>query len=53
MKKTPKNKNKNKTGLKRKLHFVFVNFNPIDTTDILDINKYLMKKKHNTKQCLV
>ena len=30
-----------------------VDLNPIDdTNDILDIHKYLMKKKHDIKQCL-
>ena len=32
-----------KTGLKGSVKFLFVDFNPIDTNDILDIHKYLMK----------
>ena len=33
-----------KTGLKGSVKFFSVDFNPIDTNDILDIHKYLMKK---------
>ena len=33
-----------KTGLKGSVKFFSVDFNPIDTNDILDIYKYLMKK---------
>ena len=35
---------KKKTGLKRVAIFFSVDFNPIDTNDILDIYKYLMKR---------
>ena len=34
---------KKKTGLKGVAHFVSVDFNPIDTNDVLDIHRYLMK----------
>ena len=34
---------KKKTGLKGIVNFFSVDFNPIDTNDILDIHKYLMK----------
>ena len=37
-----------KSGLKGSVKFFPVGFNPIDTNDILDIHKYLMKK-HNIK----
>ena len=33
-----------KTGLKGFVIFCSVDFNPIDTNDILDIHKYLMKR---------
>ena len=33
-----------KTGLKELKKFFSVDFNPIDTDDILDIHKYLMKR---------
>ena len=33
-----------KTGLKELKKFFPVDFNPIDTDDILDIHKYLMKR---------
>ena len=33
-----------KTGLKGVVKFFSVDFNPIDTNDILDIHKYLMKR---------
>ena len=36
---------KKKTGLKGVVAFFSDDFNPIDTNDILDIHKYLMKKK--------
>ena len=36
---------------KQRLIFFSVEFNPIDSNDILDIHKYLMKK-HNMKKCL-
>ena len=36
---------KKKTGLKASVHFSSVDFNPIDTNDILDIHKYLTKKR--------
>ena len=32
------------TGLKGVVNFLSVNFNPIDTNDILDIHRYLMKR---------
>ena len=34
-----------KTGLKGSVLFFSVDFNPIDTNDILDILRYLMKRK--------
>ena len=34
---------KKKTGLKGIVKFFSVDFNPIDTNNILDINKYLTK----------
>ena len=40
-----------KTGLKGVVKFFSVDFNPIHTNDILDIRKYLMKKKHDIKAC--
>ena len=43
--------NMKKTGLKGNEKFFSVDINPIDTNDILEIYKYLMKK-HNIKQCL-
>ena len=36
--------NMKKTGLKGVVKFFSVDYNPIDTNDILDIHKYLMKK---------
>ena len=36
--------NMKKTGLKKVVIFFSVDFNPIDTNNILDIHKYLMKK---------
>ena len=36
--------NMNKTGLKGVVNFFSVDFNPIDTNDILDIHEYLMKR---------
>ena len=33
-----------KTGLTGVVNFFSVDFNPIDTNDILDIDKYLMKR---------
>ena len=38
------NNMKKKTGLKGKIHFFSVDFNPIHANDILDIHKYLMRK---------
>ena len=38
-----KKKKRKKTGLKGNVPIFFVEFNPIDTKDILDIHKYLMK----------
>ena len=40
-----------KNSIKRKWIFL-VDFNPIDTNDILGIHKYSIKKKHNIKQYL-
>ena len=34
-----------KTGLKGSVDFFSVDFNPIDTNDILDIHRYLTKGK--------
>ena len=34
-----------KTGLKHVVNIFFVDFDPIDTNNILDIHKYLMKRK--------
>ena len=34
----------NKSGWKGVIKFFSVDFNPIDTNDVLDINKYLMKR---------
>ena len=34
-----------RTGLKGSVKLVSVDFNPIDTNDILDIHRYLMKEK--------
>ena len=39
-----KKKKKKKTGLKRVVKFLSVDFNPIDTNNSLDIRKYLMKR---------
>ena len=36
---------KKKTGLKEIVKFCSVDFNPIDTNDILDVHGYLMKGK--------
>ena len=33
-----------KTRLKGAVKFLAVDFNPIDDSDVLDINKYLMKR---------
>ena len=33
-----------KTGLKEVVNFFSVDFNPIDTNNILDIHEYLMKR---------
>ena len=38
---------KKKTGLKEKVNFFSVDFNPVDTNDISDIQKYLIKKTYN------
>ena len=38
---------KKKTGLKEKVKFLSVDFNPVDTNDISDIQKYLIKKTYN------
>ena len=37
--------NKKINMVKRKSNFFFVNFIPIDTNDIIDIHRYLMKGK--------
>ena len=37
-------KKKKKTGLKEVVNFFSVDFNPIDTNNILDIHKNLMKR---------
>ena len=34
---------KKKTVLKRIVKYFSIDFNPVDTTDILDIHRYLMK----------
>ena len=34
-----------KVGLKRSVKFFSVDYNPVDTNDILDIRKYLMEGK--------
>ena len=39
------------TGLKGSVTFFSFDFNPIDTNDILDIHKYLIKGKEY-KKCL-
>ena len=39
-------------GLKGVVKCFSVDFNPIDTNDVSDIHKYLMKK-HSIKKCLV
>ena len=49
MKKNKKNKKQNKTkksktGLKTNVKFLSLDFNPIDTNDVLDIHKYFRKK---------
>ena len=36
--------NMKKTGLKGVVKFFSVDFSPIDTNDVLDIHKYLMKR---------
>ena len=36
--------NMKKTGLKEGVKFSSVDFNPIDTIDILEMDKYLMKE---------
>ena len=38
------NNMKRKTGLNGVVKFFYVDFNPIDTNDVLDIHKYLMKR---------
>ena len=38
--------NMKKTGLKGVVIFFSVDFDPIDTNDILDIHKYLMKRTY-------
>ena len=37
--------NRKKTWLKGIVKFLFTDFNPIDTNDILDIHRYFMKEK--------
>ena len=34
-----------KTGLMGSVNFFSVDFNPVDTNDILDIHRFLMKEK--------
>ena len=46
------NNMKKKTGLEGSVKFFSVDFNPIDTNDILDIHKYLMKENIILKKCL-
>ena len=47
--------NVKKAGLKRVVNFFSVDFNPIDTNDILDIHKYLVKRtsqdRYKTPSC--
>ena len=38
-----------KNRIKKNCKFFSVAFNPIDTNDILDSHKYLMKRKHDIK----
>ena len=38
-------KKKKKTRIKEIVKIFYVDFNPIDTNDILDTHKYLMKEK--------
>ena len=42
------NQKYDKNQIKRSCKFFSVDFNPIDTNDILDIHKYLMKE-HDTE----
>ena len=35
---------KKKIGLREVANFFFVDFNPIDTNNIIDIHKYLMER---------
>ena len=44
MKKKTKKKKQKQTGLKGVVIYFSADFNPIDTNDILDIHKYLMKR---------
>ena len=37
-------KKKKKKGVKGNVNYFSVDFNPIDTNDILDIHRYLMKR---------
>ena len=41
---TINNNNKKKTRLKGTVNFFSVYFNPIDTNNVLDIHRYLMKE---------
>ena len=41
--------NMTKNRIKKKCKFFSVAFNPIDTNDILDSHKYLIKRKHDIK----
>ena len=43
-KKKQKKTKKSKTGLKTNVKFLSLDFNPIDTNDVLDVHKYLRKK---------
>ena len=41
------------TGSKRIVNIFSVNFNPIDSNDILDIHKHLIKKQYKTMLGLI
>ena len=42
--------NMKKNRIKTKCKYLSIDFNPIDTNNILDIHRHLMKKR-NTKKC--
>ena len=46
-----KKQNKKKTGLNGYVHNFSVDYRAFDTSNIIDIHKYLMKK-HDMKYCL-